>query len=844
MGEVYRARDSRLGREVAIKVLPAALSADPDRLRRFEQEARAAGVLNHPNILAVYDIGTHAGAPYLVTELLEGQTLRERLAGGALPHRKATDYGGQVARGLAAAHEKNIVHRDLKPENLFVTRDGRVKILDFGLAKLVLPEVPEPGESQTETQSTLTESGAILGTVGYMSPEQIRGERTDPRSDLFALGAVLYEMLSGRRTFQGASNVEALNAILTKDPPPFSEHGQDVPAVLDKVVRRCLEKNPGERFQSARDLAFQLETLSGLSGVSVAGATPSGKVTWRGKRTRIAWAAAGLLLVAVGLIAYKKGGDSARTPPPSFRRLTSRRGYVESARFAPDGHTIVYSAAWEGDSLRLFSTRTESPESSSLPLPSAVLLSISSSGEMALLLRPRDEYGGAWFGTLARAALAGGAAREVAEDVTCADWAPDGSSIAFARRVGRKFRVEFPAGKQIYETEGCVTHLRVSPGGDAVAFLAHPFCGVDDGWVVKVDLGGRVDTLSSKWESVGGLAWSAKRDEVWFSATKSGFERDLYAVGTSRRERLVTRIGGGITIHDVSRDGRVLLARENRRLIIMGLAPGETKERDLSWLDWSLADDLSNDGRTLLFTEFGQGAGPHYAVCMRKTDGSPVVRLGEGGAIALSPDGKWALSHLDLTSQVMLLPTGPGEPRPLPLGRIQTFNWAFWFPDGRRILITGREAGHAVRCWVEDLQGGDPRPITPEGIDTPGPGRPSPISPDSRFLVGVDDKHQYFLCPLDGGPIQPIPGLVPADLPIQWSTDGRSLLVQRLGEIPARVFRVDVTTGQRVFWKEFAPSDLAGVRNLFVTRTSRDGNSYVYNYPRQLYDLYLVDGLQ
>jgi serine/threonine protein kinase/Tol biopolymer transport system component len=842
MGEVYRARDSRLGREVAIKVLPAALSADPDRLRRFEQEARAAGVLNHPNILAVYDVGTHAGAPYLVTELLEGETLRERLASGALPHRKATDYGVQVARGLAAAHEKNIVHRDLKPENLFVTRDGRVKILDFGLAKLVLPEVPEPGESQTETQSALTESGAILGTVGYMSPEQVRGERTDPRSDLFALGAVLYEMLSGRRAFEGASKVESLNAILTQDPPPLTENGRDVPPVLERVVRRCLERSPAERFQSARDLAFQLETLSGISGVSVAGATPSGKATWRGKRTRIAWAATGLLLVAVGLIAYKKGGDSSRTPPPSFRRLTSRRGYLESARFAPDGHTIVYSAAWDGDSLRLFSTRTESPESSSLPLPAAVLLSISSSGEMALLLHPKDEFV-AWFGTLARAALAGGAPREVAEDVTCADWAPQGSSLALARRAGGKIRVEFPSGKQIYETEGCITDLRVSPRGNAIAFLEHPSCAGDDGAVVVVDLGGKADTLSGLRESVGGLAWSAKGDEVWFSAATSGFERDLYAVRTSGKERLVTRIGGGQRIHDISRDGRVLLARESHRYVITGLAPGESQERDLSWLDWSISSDLSSDGRTLLFWETGQGAGQKSTVCMRKTNGSPVVRLSEGGASALSPDGKWALMGGSDGSQLIMLPTGSGEPRNLPLGRIRTLNGAQWFPDGRRILINGSENGHAVRCWVEDVQGGDPHPITPEGVDLSGGRLSCPISPDGRFFIGVE-ANQPTLYPVDGGPPRLIPGLTPDDWPFHWSADARFLYVQRLGEIPAEVFRVDVASGRRAFWKALAPSDLAGVRAIFNIRMSLDGNSYVYTHTRQLHDLYLVEGLR
>src|SRR3989449_9431593 len=268
MGEVYRARDTKLGRDVAIKVLPAAFSADAERLRRFEQEAQAAGALNHPNILVIFHIGTHGGAPYIVSELLEGETLRDRMAGAALPQRKALDYALQIARGLAAAHEKGIVHRDLKPDNVFITSNGRVKILDFGLAKLTGP--PDGAESQTEvpTRKVNTDPGTVMGTVGYMSPEQLKGQRVDHRSDIFSFGAVLYEMLSGKRAFRGDSMAETMSAILREDPPDLSETNKTVSPALERVVRHCLEKNPAERFHSARDLAFAIESLSGSATIS------------------------------------------------------------------------------------------------------------------------------------------------------------------------------------------------------------------------------------------------------------------------------------------------------------------------------------------------------------------------------------------------------------------------------------------------------------------------------------------------------------------------------------------------------------------------------------------------
>ncbi|HMI30443.1 MAG TPA: serine/threonine-protein kinase, partial [Candidatus Limnocylindrales bacterium] len=357
MGEVYRARDTRLGRDVAVKVLPQAFATDPDRLRRFEQEARAAGQLNHPNILVLHDVGTHAGSPYLVTELLEGETLRARMGGEALPARKAIDYALQMARGLAAAHERGLVHRDLKPENVFVLRDGRVKILDFGIAKLTRPEEGAAGgatRSAAPTAAPDTDPGLVMGTAGYMAPEQVRGLPADHRSDIFALGAILYEMLSGHRAFRGETNAETMTAILREEPPELSREGRPIPPALDRIVRHCLEKSPHERFQSASDIAFALEALSGISDSGpktvVAGGTQG-----RARRLVVPVLAALLLLAAGAWIGshFAKGGSQA---PTVYRKLTFRRGVVYTARFSGDGHSVYYAAGWDGAKPEVYSS--------------------------------------------------------------------------------------------------------------------------------------------------------------------------------------------------------------------------------------------------------------------------------------------------------------------------------------------------------------------------------------------------------------------------------------------------------------------------------------------------------
>jgi serine/threonine protein kinase len=647
MGEVYRARDSRLHRDVALKILPAALSTDAERLQRFAQESRAAAALNHPNILSIYDIGEAHGAPYVVSELLEGETLRDRLQHGPLSSRKAVDYAQQIARGLAAAHEKGIVHRDLKPENLFIAHDGRVKILDFGLAKLTRPEADPSGDAPT--QQVGTEAGTVMGTVGYMSPEQVRGKSSDSRSDIFSFGAVLYEMVSGKPAFCAESAVETMSAILKEDPPDLAGTSRNLSPALERVVRHCLEKNPAERFQSARDLAFNLEALTDLSTSSRGGgrALPEQKTARRWLLPLIG----GLLLLAswAGVYRFARRGASAS---PTFHEVTFRNGSIWDARFAPDGQTIIYGAAWDGAPQEIFSTRFDSSDSRSVGLPSGQILAISSKGEMAISLHPVNATPFMQAGTLARVPLAGGAPREVIENVLWADWTPDGQSLAVIRpTTSGTAHLELPAGNVLYEPRGWVSHVRFSPNGNYIAVGDH-VGGGDDGRIVVLDSQGNRKVSSSFYSSVEGVAWAPRGNEVWFSAVPAGSARSIYALDLSGKERLIYRSPGGLTIHDISRTGLVLLTADKARLGISALPPGETRERSLSWFDGSMLADMSPDGKTIIFSESGEAAAANYSIFLRKTDGSPAVRLGDGGFGALSPDGQWVVAASWFARQV------------------------------------------------------------------------------------------------------------------------------------------------------------------------------------------------
>jgi serine/threonine protein kinase/dipeptidyl aminopeptidase/acylaminoacyl peptidase len=837
MGEVYRARDERLGREVAVKVLPPDFSSDPDRLRRFELEAKAAGALNHPNLVAVFDTGQHEGNPYVVFELLDGVTLRQRLGPGPLPVRKAVDYAVQIAQGLAAAHEKGIVHRDLKPENLFVTKDGRVKVLDFGLAKLQPTLDAHPPRAEGGNISTATGAGIVLGTAGYMSPEQVRGDPADHRSDIFSFGSVLYEMVAGKPPFPGETQAETMTAILKVDPPPLAEAGSKVLVPFERIVRHCLEKQPDDRFQSARDLVFDLESVATASNAFSVDGSDIPRSRLAPLRMLAAAMLGGAVVLGVALWRWPRAPE-----PPVFKQVTFRRGNIGEARFAPDGQTIVYGAAVEGRRNRLFSARLGSPEVRALELPEGDIAAISASGEMAIVLS--RSYNSRVPGTLARVSFAGGAPRELAENVSMADWGPDGRDLAVVRHDGPKPRLEFPIGKVLYESETGIKFPRVSPKGDRVAF----FDLSQQGLVVRVvDLSGKTTTLATG-EGLWGLAWSPKGDEVWFT------DWDLMrAVTLAGQERILTRVPGPITINDVSPDGRVLvtMGQQYNGLVVSG--PGESPERDLAWFEGAALAALSRDGDTVLFSDRGRvTGGPFFShTYLRRTDGSPAVRLGEGWAYSLSPDGKWAISGLKGLSRCLLLPTGPGEARPLPVGNLECKH-ASWFPDGKRLLVAGNEPGRPLRLFAQDLDGRERRAITPEGLDVNQFGSiglmnyfGSDISPDGKLIAAKGAQGTLVLFPVEGGEPRPVPGTRPDEVLAGWGADSQSVYVYPLeGDPPVRIDTIDLRSGRRQPFKEITPPDLqafGGIQSILVTP---GGKAYAYQYGQYLCTLYVIEGLR
>jgi Tol biopolymer transport system component len=840
MGDVYRARDTRLAREVAVKVLPARLARDEERQRRFEVEARAASTLSHPNIVAVHDIGSHDGAPYVVQELLEGETLRERLDEGPPPTRKALEYAIQIARGLAAAHERGIVHRDLKPANIYITRDGLVKILDFGLAKLIHDDTGAAGDADGAGLATMTRgttAGSVLGTVGYMSPEQAHGQGADHRSDIFAFGTVLYEMLTGRRAFRGESAVATMSAIIKEEPPEISDTGRAVPPALERLVFHCLEKRPEDRFQSARDLVFDLESISGVTSLG-----PGARAALReqeASRVRLRRLAAAAAVAAALGVAYLAGRQATDHPAPSYQQATYRRGRVSAARFAPDRATFVYSAAWEGRPQEVFIGRFGNPDARALGMEGATLLAVADGGEMIVAYRPA---GGER--TLARVPLAGGPLRDVLTDFGDADWTRDGSRLAITR-YERGARLEYPVGNVLVERAGRFARPRISPDGERVAYIEHPLISDDRGRIAVVTREGQRTVISDGWASVDGLAWSPDGREVWFTATRQGALCGLHAVDLGGRVRTITTAPARLVLQDIAPDGRVLLAHELKRAEVYGRGPDAEEEISLSWRDYTFAVDLSRDGRQVLLSESGEAGGPGYGVYLRGTDGSPAVRLGSGRPFALSPDGAWVLTMpLDPPERLVLLPTGAGEERTLPLAPLVNGQFGAWFPDGKRLLILANEPGRPPRLFERALDGTTPpRPITPEGVA----GFPRSLTPDGRYVAAAlldTDPPKPALYPVEGGEAKSVPEIAPGFVPVGWNADGTGFFLTREESGTRDMYRVDMETGEETLVHRIQPVDPAGIDELGFALASADGRAYVYTLQRTLSTLFLVEGLR
>jgi serine/threonine protein kinase/Tol biopolymer transport system component len=845
MGEVYRARDTRLQRDVAIKVLPTSLARDEDRLRRFEQEAKSVAALSHPNLLTVFDVGTlpdptnasgAAASPYIVSELLEGSTLRARLAEGALGQRKVMDYGVQIASGLAAAHERGIVHRDIKPENIFITKDDRVKILDFGLAKLTQSEF----DSQTSlaTATNQTELGLVLGTMGYMSPEQLRGKKVDARSDIFSFGAVLYEMLSRRRAFHGDNTADVVSAILNQEPAELTVTNKEISPSLDHIVRHCLEKDPLLRFQSARDLAFQLNVMRETRSSTAIAAISHGEDP---KRSRPWMAAASGAVALVLLLAgtWFLARSTAHLEPPKFTQLTFQQGFVEAARFLSDGKNFISASRWGSDAdVALFTGTVETPGLRPLGIPVNSLLSVSSTGDL-LVLQDAHAIGPGYVrvGRLARLAISGGAPRPLQENVQYADWAPNGTDFAVVRFAPDRhvYRLEYPSGKVLYETPGWISHPRFSRDGKHIAFLDHPVFGDDLGMVAVVDVEGNHKQLSGTFGSTQGLAWSPDQSEIWFSAVKNGIYRSLYATSMRGRERPLLAAPGNVDIQDALPNGNVLLNVTDERLELMVFTPDHPEGRDFTWMDWAYGARFSADSKSILFGD--QHSGDSYGTFLRNLDGSPAVRLGDGDPMDLSADNKWAISRLpSKPNQILLLPTGTGESRQLTHSNISHL-YGRWLPDGR-IVCVGNETGHPERTYLVDMNGNE-KALTPEGIVARA------VNADGKNLIVSDlDLTQFQLFPVDGGQPRPLSQLQKGDTPQDFTSDDRAILLRRSGKDAAiEIWRLELATSKRTLLHSLsAPGARAVARGLNVV-SSRDERSYAYTYHPALSTEYLVQGI-
>jgi len=831
MGEVYRARDSRLDRDVAIKVLPENVSASPSAMERFGREAKAIAALSHPGILSIHDFGTEGRTAYAVTELLEGETLEDRLAHGALTPRKAVEFAVQIATALASAHERGVIHRDLKPANLFITRDGRVKILDFGLARLQAGGETDGKTPEAQTQTRHTASGVVLGTAGYMSPEQVRGQAVDHRADIFALGCVMYEMLTGRRAFQRETSAEAMTAVLREDPVDPATFGRPIPQGLDRLMRRCLEKRPDDRLQSARDLAIALDAVS-LSETSTSQARVAAPPPGAASRPIAIAAAAVLLLAAFAYWGGKRAAPPATDAFPEFTKLTFRRGLVSGARFASDGRSVIYSASWDSAPMRVYTTVPGSARANTAALHEAQLLAVSPSNELAVMLKPALGLLNS-VGTLARAPVGVGAPRAVLEGVQQADWSK-GDEMAVVRTTLGHSRLEFPIGTVRFEASGWLSAPRISPGGDSIAFIEHPIDGDDRGWPSIVDLkSGTKRDLAKEFGSLSGLAWRPDGNEICVGSGGA-----IYCVDTKGGEpRRVFRGMSRLFLEDISADERILAVSVGLQgAARAGLLGGA--EVDIGETPAIVPIDIDpRDGR-VLFESID------YGVHLETPGQGPAVRLGDGIPLGLSPDGSQVLN---LTpgppTELTLIPTGAGSMVTLPRGSIKRHATAVFAPDGKRIVISGAESGSGSRLYVQDLAGGDPRPISAEGVRLP-PNQPRLVSMDGEFVAALGPDQVIALYPLKGGEPRPIAGMEAGFRPVGW-THRPGVLFVTPEALTRRtpVFRHDVATGRRELWREVGPADPIGSPLTIRVQATPDGSRYAYLYFLPTAELVLIDGV-
>ncbi|HEV8134507.1 MAG TPA: WD40 repeat domain-containing serine/threonine protein kinase [Pyrinomonadaceae bacterium] len=857
MGTVYLAQDARLGRKIALKLLPPQFTNDKDRLRRFQQEARAASALNHPNILTVYEIEQKADIHYIATEYVDGVTLRQLLSTDQLELHRILSIATQIASALQAAHAAGIVHRDIKPENVMIRSDGYIKVLDFGLAKLT--------ENEFAPTTSETNPGVVMGTPRYMSPEQARGLDVDLRTDIFSLGTVIYEMVTGRVPFEGETTSDIIAAIIKDEPEPMSLSVPELPSEFEEVVNKALAKDLGLRYPTIADFGSDLQRLKDGIQLNALARFTSDASTKRQTATRLGstdpqaqqntdplsikastrWAisaALGLvvLIAVVTVVSLNRRGKPAPAPSANnrqnTRQLTNRDGFISASRFAPDGKGVIYSAGFDGKPLELFFTDAEGSDSRSAGIQSAALKSVSRTGKIAVLFDFELNWSDGFNGTLAILPADGGKPEVLMQGVDDAAFAPDGNNLAIVRSVLGEQQLEYPSGHLLYKSDGWMSYPRFSPKGDKIAFFEHPL-GDFSGSLVVFDLGAqkKID-ISTGWVSLKGLAWNPKTDEIWFGGSRVGKKLSINAVSLSGqlRTNLYDVPVIGARIDDISDDGTMLINQGSNHATMMVVEDKSAKEVE-SQFAWTTSADLSADGKTLLYYEWGwentSGASEGNSVYLRKLDSNERIHLGPGKALALSPDGNWALALQSTPQpQLVLLSTLGAQAKALPNRGIKEYHYASFFPDGRQILFTGVEARKdaAIRSFVQDVNTGEVHPLTEEWTTA------RRVSPDGKSIITLQPDRTYYIQPLIGGEATPIPGLESGDEPIQWSDDGSAVYVIGPGEFATKIYRVTLNNGARREWEDIDPPNKVGLVGLETNPggilITPDGKMSVYTY--------------
>jgi eukaryotic-like serine/threonine-protein kinase len=813
MATVYLAEDLKHNRKVAVKVLKPELAVAIGA-ERFLAEIKTTANLQHPHILALHDSGEVNGTVFYVMPYVEGESLRDRLdREKQLPIDDALRIAGEVADALQYAHERGVIHRDIKPENILLQR-GHAVVADFGIA---LAASKTGGARMTET-------GMSLGTPTYMSPEQAMGAReVDARTDIYSLGCVLYEMLAGEPPFVGPTAQSIVAKVITESPKSLTAQRHTVPPHVDAAVQKSLEKLAADRFASAGAFAESLRD----SGASLR--SPDHRSTHAGTSSRprsssaLRWGVVALGAVAIIAAAYMAGrrsSSNSATDGLSMQQKTYRTQTIFSARYTTNGE-VVFSAAEGGNSPAIYSLTSAYPQPRSVSDPATHLLSVSSKDEMAVLVGAVYNHHRVFTGTLARMPVSGGTPRELLTSVHDADWSPDGSQLVVVHEVNGKDRLEYPIGTVLYETNGYLSDVRMSADGQRIAVAEHPEKGDDRGMVAVVDLARNHKVLTPQYLALQGLAWTTRGNNLVYGASNSGGILAVNEVTLRGEIHSGTPGVGNAVIQDIARDGRRLIIRDDYFKRIWVKRAEDSTPKDVSWLDISFFPILSADGSLLAFGDGSDVAGEHYATMLRRTDGSPAVRLGEGAVLGMSRDKQWVVSVLPTAPvQLMLYPTGAGTSQRLDKGEFVAISAAA-FAGGSDIMVCGNEAGQSSRCYVRHLAGGTFKPFTPEGV------RGVIASGDGQFIVAMTEGG-YRQFAIQGGTSQSVPGITLDDQVIRYSPDGKSLWIRRKNSQPVRIEQLDIKTGARTaLLPDFSPRR-AGVLSVSEVTLADDPRSYAY----------------